>query len=361
MPAPEFKFTDSPSGLPPNPVPVRFACLVSEWSPYLLASILGQLERFTSLKAYQFNANSDKISEVPPSVYNDLHSKIKNLSAGAGNRHSPDYLKLLPVDHFVWSDDLVYAYSDYIDEFMVREDADDFCDFNWRPSFENRVSEQKAIEACPDLSRLVQGAGVTNLIRRIGEVWTIRYNGHEIHISHKIGLAYISHLLMAPGKEFTVQNLHILGNPQLFITATNTHNLTDQEEADNNGLSIGGLGDAGNATDKQTINAVKAKLSELADEKADAREKCDEIKEIELDEEMDELIAYLKANISIKGHPRVHGSVDEKIRKSIYKAITDVISHILKSHPEFGEHLEKSITTGSSCSYKPATATKWQA
>ena len=51
MPIPEFKFTDSPSGLPPNPVPVRLACLVSEWSPYLLASILGQLERFTSLKA----------------------------------------------------------------------------------------------------------------------------------------------------------------------------------------------------------------------------------------------------------------------------------------------------------------------
>lgn len=239
MPAPEFKFTDSPSGLPPNPVPVRFACLVSEWSPYLLASILGQLERFTSLKAYQFNANSDKISEVPPSVYNDLHSEIKNLCADAGNRHSPDYLELLPVDHFVWSDDLVLAYSDYIDEFMVREDADDFCDFNWRPSFENRVSEQKAIEACPDLSRLVQGAGVINLIRCIDEVWTIQYNGHEIHTSHKIGLAYISHLLMEPGKEFAVWDLHIVVNPPPPTAGIPIDSFFDQEEIDN-GLSIDG-------------------------------------------------------------------------------------------------------------------------
>ena len=360
MPAPEFKFTDSPSGLPPNPVPVRLACLVSEWSPYLLASILGQLERFTSLKAYQFNANSDKINEVPPSVYNDLHSEIKNLCADAGNRHSPDYLELLPVDHFVWSDDLVLAYSDYIDECVGREDAYETCDFNWWPSFENRVSEQKAIEACPDLSQHVRGVGVTNLIRRIGEVWTIQYNGHRIHISHKIGLAYISHLLMAPGKEFTVWDLHIKTNLPPTTTETTIHDLFDHEEIDD-GISIDGLGDAGDAIDKQAIREIKAKLLDLDEQIDDARKNSAAEQQCALEIERGKILAYYKTNTGKKGRSRVDGSTNEKIRKSIYKAIKDVISHTLKSHSEFGEHLEKSITTGNSCSYKPATATKWQA
>jgi len=334
--------------------------LVSEWSPYLLASILGQLERFTSLKAYQFNANSDKISEVPPSVYNDLHSKIKNQSAGAGNGNSPDYLELLPVDHFVWSDDLVLAYSNYIDECVGREDAHETCNFNWWPIFENRVSEQKAIEACPDLSRLVQGAGVTNLIRCIDEVWTIQYNGHGIHISHKIGLAYISHLLMAPGKEITVWDLHIGTNLPPTTTETTIHDLFDHEEIDD-GISIDELGDAGDAIDKQAIREIRAKLLDLNEQIDDAGKNGAAEQQCELEIERGKILAYYKTNTGKKGRSRVDGSTNEKIRKNIYKAIKTAISHILKSHPELGDHLKKSIATGSSCSYKPATATKWQA
>src|SRR3712207_605218 len=108
MPAPSFRFDDLASGLPRQPVPIRFVCLAADWTPSVLAEVVGGFNQGFPpiLTVYEFNPTSAAIGEVHP----DRYAKFRTASGPLST-----VLADLPANHFVWSDDLVIAFSDFID------------------------------------------------------------------------------------------------------------------------------------------------------------------------------------------------------------------------------------------------------
>jgi len=344
---PEFRFDDEAKGLPPHPVPVRYACLAADWSPALLADILAKRAPFgKSLTVWNYDEASGRVGEVLPNTYPIFAPEKQN------------DLKLLPANHFIWSDDLVKAYSEYIDQTLDRDDARELgMGIRWRPA---SSLNNDAIKECHDLSTLIEEYSENNFIRYNNNIWTINYSNHQENIPDRIGIHYIKILLMSPTSEFSSRDLQIQVNPPPSLPGIDIQGLMPTEDEENSGFSIGGLTDAGENLDSQAIEEFKTRLRRIKSEIEDARDRGDEEKQLTLEEEEDKITNYLIANLKKSGRSRVSGSTDEKVRKSIYKAISDAIKHISKFHPEMGQHLTESIQTGSYCSYIPPAETNWQ-
>jgi len=101
MPIPALAITDEARGRPRQPVPLRYACLVTGLScanfRYLLTSIQEWGEAY--LTAYE-HGRGEEHRAVRPDFYRTLLHEVSN------DPPSSDFLATLPADHLVWSDEL---------------------------------------------------------------------------------------------------------------------------------------------------------------------------------------------------------------------------------------------------------------
>ena len=75
--------------------------------------------------------------------------------------------------------------------------------------------------------------------------------------------------------------------------------------------------------------------------------------------ERDALVAELAAATGLGGRARRLGDQSERARKTVTARIRDVLERVERAHPPLGAHLRASVTTGTWCSYSPATPTAW--
>ena len=351
MPIPEFKFEDEKKGLPRHPVPVRFACIAANWAPKMFAALVAGEEKLGGplLDVYEFNGDSRLAGEVHPDCYSMLFSGQENKVVSE--------LEILPINHFVWSDELVLAYSQFVDTTIVREDASTGgMAIRWKPALGDNVS---VLEECVDLGSITGNKYSHCFIRSVNDVWSISFNDKMISISDQKGIHYIKVLLLKPRESFTIQDLHLLVNPTFSEVEINVQEFMTMDDEDNAGFSIGGLGNAGTAFDEKTKKQLKSRLSTLDEQIEDAQQKGDEEKYSKLEGDRDKIIIYLSSGQGKGGRTRILGSTDEKIRKSISNSINRAVKHISQYHPELGQHLKHSIRTGSTCSYIPDPDTVW--
>ena len=72
-----------------------------------------------------------------------------------------------------------------------------------------------------------------------------------------------------------------------------------------------------------------------------------------LEAERDALVDEIMASTGLGGRERAGGSSRERARVATTKALTSAIDRIVAVDESVGRHLQRTIHTGSSCTYKP--------
>ena len=177
-------------------------------------------------------------------------------------------------------------------------------------------------------ARVVRAGGV---LRQEGEYWTVGWQGNSFRLRDTIGLAYLTRLLTAPGRE-----LHALD----LVAAVGGERGPDE-------ANLGPL------LDEQAKRAYRQRLQELDEELAEAEGWHDQDRTARARTERDALAQQLAAALGLGGRDRNAASGAERARVSVTKALRGAIRRIGEHDPALGEHLQRSVRTGSFCAYDP--------
>lgn len=178
------------------------------------------------------------------------------------------------------------------------------------------------------------------LFHQEGEFWTIAYKGKVVRVKDSKGLRHIADLLRNPHRAIPVTSLEAPsiepGNLDTFPKAR----------------SRSDLGEAGEILDAKAKATYRQRMSELQEALAEAKRlNPQQAKRIE--QEIDDLYQGLRHAVAFGGRKRVSGSLIERARVNVKRAIDAAIDKLETLHPELWQHLRRTIKTGTSCTYAP--------
>ena len=186
----------------------------------------------------------------------------------------------------------------------------------------------EGIEAPADQPHAAQ-----NVIRREGDYWTVAFDGCTVRIRDLKGVRYLARLLASPGRE-----LHVLD-----LVAAQSQS----------GGQPPALGDAGELLDSQARDAYRRRLVEIEDDIDQARAMGDEDRAAQAEAEREFLVRELSRAVGLGGRDRRAGATSERARAAVTRAIRQAIARLAEHHPGLGEHLERTVRTGTYCAYLP--------
>jgi tetratricopeptide (TPR) repeat protein len=186
---------------------------------------------------------------------------------------------------------------------------------------------------------------VTDLtvFRREGDYWSVVFEGRTVRVRDLKGIRYLARLLADPGREF-----HVLD-----LVAAESGRVAAAEAGRAAGLSHTGPGDAGEMLDARAKDAYRRRLAEIEDDIEQARALGDPERAAQADAERDFLVRELSRAVGLGGRDRRAASPSERARVSVTRAIRQAIVRVAEHHPELGEHLDRTIRTGTYCAYVP--------
>jgi hypothetical protein len=171
-------------------------------------------------------------------------------------------------------------------------------------------------------------------LRRDGELWLIRYRHSSARLRDYKGLADLRTLLARPGTD-----VHVL-------------ELAGARHAET---------DSGTLLDATARAAYRRRLTELDQDLAAARADHDIGRAQYLDNQRAALLAELRRAAGLAGRPRPLGtSTTERARKTVTSRLREAIRRIEAVLPGLGEHLDRSVITGTTCRYEPNNHLTWQ-
>lgn len=177
--------------------------------------------------------------------------------------------------------------------------------------------------------------------RREGDYWKVSFENDTFQLRDAKGLRYLAHLLAEPGREFLALEL---------VQQGGRASRPAVPDAD---LRRSDLGDAGAQLDIEAKQAYRARLHELQGEMDEAEAWNDAERADRARQEMEFLARELARAVGLGGRDRAAGSVSERARLSVTRAIRLAMARIDSHSPALGAHLEASIRTGTYCSYRP--------
>lgn len=205
----------------------------------------------------------------------------------------------------------------------------------------------KATKACDALR--VHGSGhqlpssiSESLFRREGDYWSVAFDGHTVRLRDRKGLHYLRTLLASPGREFHVLNL----------VSSESGESVDHPVRDRSVVVSLDL-DAGTMLDSQAKDAYRRRLDEIGEDVEEARAMGDHERAAQAEVERDFLVRELSRAVGIGGRDRRAGSASERARASVTRAVRHSIARIREYHPGLGDHLDRTVRTGTYCSYLP--------
>jgi hypothetical protein len=187
-----------------------------------------------------------------------------------------------------------------------------------------------------------------NMFRNEGEYWTVSYEGRVSRFKDSKGMCYLAYLLAHPYNEFRATSLatvsqRIESQPSLPRAAT-----------DECPSAI--LGDAGEVLDVQAKATYRQRIKDLTVELEAAKRTGDEKRGLGLDEEIEALSAELARAVGLGGRDRRAASSAERARVNVTRTIRIAIGRIKDHHLGLAKYLDKTIRTGTFCSYQPDPA-----
>ena len=182
-----------------------------------------------------------------------------------------------------------------------------------------------------------------NVFRREGDYWSVIFDGHTVRVRDLKGMRYLARLLADPGREY-----HVL---DLVAAETGRGAQVDRSQAAD--LPRSALGDAGEILDARAKDAYRRRLAEIDDDIEQARATGDAERAAQADAERDFLVRELARAFGLGGRDRRAASASERARAGVTRAIRQAIARIGEHHPQLGEHLGRTIRTGTYCAYLP--------
>lgn len=188
-----------------------------------------------------------------------------------------------------------------------------------------------------------QLAGSFNVFRCEGDYWTVIYERHTIRVRNLKGMRYLARLLADPGREY-----HVLD-----LVAAETGSVAQVDGSQAASVQSSALGDAGEILDVRAKDAYRRRLAEIEDDLEQARANGDSERAAQADAERDFLVRELACAFGLGGRDRRAASASERARVAVTRAIRQAMARIGEHHPPLGEHLSRTIRTGTYCAYLP--------
>jgi hypothetical protein len=186
-------------------------------------------------------------------------------------------------------------------------------------------------------------AASANVFRREGDYWSVIFDGQTVRVRDLKGMRYLARLLAEPGREF-----HVLD-----LVASEAGHGAQAENGPAADLPRSAFGDAGELLDARAKEAYRRRLAEIDDDIAEARAVGDAERAAQSDTERDFLVHELARAFGLSGRDRRAASASERARAGVTRAIRQSIARIGEHLPQLGEHLGRTIRTGTYCAYVP--------
>ena len=188
-----------------------------------------------------------------------------------------------------------------------------------------------------------QPAATVDDFRCEGDYWTVTFDGHTVRVRDLKGMHYLARLLADPGREY-----HVLD-----LVAAETGSVASLDNSHAARLPHSALGDAGEMLDARAKDAYRRRLAEIDDDIEQAHAIGDGERAAQADAERDFLLRELSRAVGLSGRDRRAASASEHARAGVTRAIRHAITRIGDHHPHLGEHLNRTIRTGTYCAYMP--------
>ena len=169
------------------------------------------------------------------------------------------------------------------------------------------------------------------------------FEGSIVHLRDLKGMHYLSRLLADPGREF-----HVLDLVAAEI-GTAAAGAGDQVSD----LPRSRLGDAGDVLDERAKDAYRRRLAEIDDDIDQARAAGDAERATQAEAERDFLVRELASAVGLGGRDRRAASSSERARAGVTRATRQAIARLGEHDPQLGEHLSRTVRTGTYCAYVP--------
>jgi hypothetical protein len=105
--------------------------------------------------------------------------------------------------------------------------------------------------------------------------------------------------------------------------------------------------------DARAKDAYRRRLAEIDDDIEQARAIGDAERAAQADTERDFLVGELSRAVGLGGRDRRAASASERARAGVTRAVRQAIARIGEHLPQLGEHLNRTIRTGTYCAYLP--------
>jgi predicted ATPase/class 3 adenylate cyclase len=184
--------------------------------------------------------------------------------------------------------------------------------------------------------------GTQDGLWREGDHWALRFHGREARLSHAKGLSHLATLLEHPGAE-----IHVLELVAVIERATAPAGASRAE------LTADDAAGAGAGLDEQAKAAYRTRVEELRGELEQARDWADDERAAQAQEELDFVAREMARAVGLGGRDRPTASPAERARQSVGRAVRKAVGRIAAALPELGAHLERTVSTGAFCSYRP--------
>jgi len=188
-----------------------------------------------------------------------------------------------------------------------------------------------------------QPVASANVFRREGDYWTVIFDGHTVRVRDLKGMRYLARLLADPRREY-----HVLD-----LAAGETGRGPQGDSSRAADLPRTGLGDAGEILDARAKDAYRRRLAEIDDDIERASATGDAERAAQAETERDFLVRELARAFGLGGRDRRAASASERARAGVTRAVRQAIARIGEHHPQLGEHLSRTIRTGTYCAYLP--------
>jgi tetratricopeptide (TPR) repeat protein len=184
-------------------------------------------------------------------------------------------------------------------------------------------------------------ASAQSVFRREGDFWLVVFDERTVRVRNLKGMRYLARLLADPEREFHVLDL---------VTAETARTVLNEHGPASDRVAFG---DAGEMLDPQAKDAYRRRLVEIDEDIEVAHASGDALREEQAEVERDFLVRELSRAVGLGGRGRRAGSASERGRVAVTRAVRQAMSRIGAHHPELGEHLDRTIRTGTYCSYLP--------
>jgi hypothetical protein len=105
--------------------------------------------------------------------------------------------------------------------------------------------------------------------------------------------------------------------------------------------------------DARAKEAYRRRLTEIEEDLDEARATGDTERAARTEQERDFLVRELSRAVGLGRRDRPAGSASERARASVTRALRQALARIREYDPLLGDHLDRTVSTGSYCAYKP--------